>query len=72
MSEELQIVKVALIYPEAQIRSDQIKQECQKIPKKSDVDEMPTILPMANEKQYLRNLQWTPEHINFQLTKTIT
>ena len=40
---------------------DQINHERQKIHKKSDVDEMATLLQMAKVKQYIRNLQWTPE-----------
>ena len=40
---------------------DQIIYERPKIRKKSDVDEVATLLQMAKEKQYIRNLQSTPE-----------
>lgn len=53
MREEVWISKVGSI--------DQINHERQKIRKKSDVDEMATLLQMAKVKQYIRNLQWTPE-----------
>lgn len=39
---------------------DQIKYERQKIRKKTDVDEMATLLQTAKDNQYIRNLQWTP------------
>ena len=50
---------------------DQIKYERQKIQKKSDVDEMVTLLQMAKEKQYIRNLQWTPEPRMVFLTENV-
>ena len=50
---------------------DQIKYERQKIRKKSDVDEMATLLQMAKEKQYIRNLQWTPEPRMVVLTENV-
>ena len=50
---------------------DQIKYERQKVRKKSDVDEMATLLQMAKEKQYIRNLQWTPEPRMVVLTDNV-
>ena len=51
--------------------TDQIKYECQKIPKKSDVDEMVTLLQMVKEKQCIRNLQWTPQPRMILLTDNV-
>ena len=50
---------------------DQIKYERQKIRKKGDVDDMVTLLQMAKENQYIRNLQWTPHPQMVVLTDNV-
>ena len=50
---------------------DQIKYERQKLRKKTDVDEMATLLQMSKEVQYICNLQWTPSPRMVVLTENV-
>ena len=50
---------------------DQIKYERQKLRKKTDVDEMATLLQMSKEGQYICNLQWTPSPRMVVLTENV-